>query len=71
MRAWQLCVTRLARGIWMLDTSATNTVLMKIEDLIADDAVTDSSVAEVLHGVGVSPSTAAMTAPTIRGASTL
>lgn len=71
MKAWQLYVTRLARGIWMLDASATNTVLMRIDDLITEDAVTDATVAEVLHSVGVSQSTAAMTAPTIRGASRL
>jgi len=71
MKAWQLYVTRLARGIWMLDTSATNTVLMRMEDLIAAGEVTDSGVASILHDVGVPEATAALTAPTIRGASGL
>lgn len=71
MKTWQLYVTRLARDVWMLDPPATNRVLRQFEDLIAGGALTDETVKVVLAGVGVSESKAALTAPSIRGASTL
>jgi hypothetical protein len=62
-------VTKLTRDVWLLGAPATNTVLRRIGDLIAADALTDASLTSVLHSVGVAESTAALTAPSVRGAS--
>jgi len=71
MKTWQLYVTRLSRDVWRLDPPTTNRVLRQFEDLISHDALTDETAKAVLAGVGVSESTAALTAPSVRGASVL
>jgi len=71
MKTWQLYVTRLARDVWRLDPPATNRVLRQFEDLISEDALTDETAKAVLAGVGVAESMAALTASSIRGASSL